>query len=226
MQIPADRFNNDLEWSEDDKADFKIKAKQFVKVYGQMASIMLYEVEPWEYLFWFLKFLIPHMKVRVKEKKVLDDILESVDLNTYGLERTKLNVSIGLDESNTDVEPLNPTVRGAHGQDEDKDALEEIIKTFNERWFHGWDATPEEQRVRMESFFDRLEKTDGYDEKIATNNDKGNMKLALNEAMKDAMNKNRKIDMEFYKLFVKDESFRAALMDTFIRTRINPGAQP
>ena len=50
------------------------------------------------------------------------------------------------------------------------------------------------------------------------------MKLALNDAMQDAMGKNRKIDMEFYKLFVKDEGFRTALMDTYIRTRLGDSA--
>jgi hypothetical protein len=30
-----------------------------------------------------------------------------------------------------------------------KDPLDEIIKAFNERWFQGWEATPEEQRVKF-----------------------------------------------------------------------------
>ena len=49
--------------------DFKIKAKQCVKIYGQMASIIEYEVLAWEKLFWFLKFLIPKLIVRTKEER-------------------------------------------------------------------------------------------------------------------------------------------------------------
>ena len=56
IDIAANRFNQELELEDDEKADFKIKAKQFVKIYGQMASIMPYEVLDWEKLFWFLKF--------------------------------------------------------------------------------------------------------------------------------------------------------------------------
>lgn len=52
---------------DEDKADFKIKAKQFVKIYGQMASIMTFEKPEWEKLFWFLKFLIPKLIVSKKE---------------------------------------------------------------------------------------------------------------------------------------------------------------
>src|SRR5690606_31877360 len=40
IDFAADRFNNELELEEKDKIDFKIKARQFVKVYGQMASIL------------------------------------------------------------------------------------------------------------------------------------------------------------------------------------------
>ena len=52
IDIAANRFNDELELENDDKIDFKIKAKQFVKIYGQMASIMPFEVVAWEKLFW------------------------------------------------------------------------------------------------------------------------------------------------------------------------------
>ena len=48
IDFAADRFNSGLELTDDAKADFKIKAKQFVKIYGQMASILPYEVVKWE----------------------------------------------------------------------------------------------------------------------------------------------------------------------------------
>lgn len=149
IDLAANRFNAELELEDEEKADFKIKAKHFVKIYGQMASIMPYEVLVWEKLFWFLKFLIPKLIVRTKEDELIDELLESVDLSTYGLERTKLNHSIGLDDSATELDPQNPNPRGAHGGDEEKDPLDEIIKSFNERWFQGWDATPEDQRVKF-----------------------------------------------------------------------------
>lgn len=53
IDIAAARFNEYLELSDDQKADFKIKAKQFVKIYGQVSSIIPYEMVKWEKLFWF-----------------------------------------------------------------------------------------------------------------------------------------------------------------------------
>ncbi|PKQ04297.1 MAG: DEAD/DEAH box helicase, partial [Alphaproteobacteria bacterium HGW-Alphaproteobacteria-10] len=48
IDIAANRFNAELELPDAEKIDFKIKAKQFVKIYGQMASIIPFEVLEWE----------------------------------------------------------------------------------------------------------------------------------------------------------------------------------
>src|SRR5699024_2316825 len=144
----AERFNIGLGLEEKEKADFKIKAKQFVKIYAQMVAILPFELIEWEYLFWFLKFLIPKLIVADKEVDQLDELIESVDLSTYGLERKKLSKSIGLDEADSEVDPQTPNPRSAHDGGEE-DVLDSIIERFNERWFMGWEATPEEQRIKL-----------------------------------------------------------------------------
>jgi type I restriction enzyme, R subunit len=217
IDIAANRFNAELELEDEEKADFKIKAKQFVKIYGQMASIMPYEVLDWEKLFWLLKFLIPKLIVRTKEDELIDALLESVDLSTYGLERTKLNHAIGLDDSPTELDPQNPNPRGAHGGDDEKDPLDEIIQSFNERWFHGWDATPEDQRVKFISISKHIQAHPDYQTKVADNKDSQNRDLAFKKILDDVMGQQRKKELELYKLYAKDESFYQALFDTMKR---------
>ncbi|MCB0703526.1 MAG: type I restriction endonuclease subunit R [Ignavibacteriae bacterium] len=222
IDAAADRFNNELDLEDDEKADFKIKAKQFVKIYSQMASIMPYEVPDWEKLFWFLKFLIPKLIVRIKEDELIDELLESVDLSTYGLERIKLNHKIGLDDSETDLEPQNPNPRGAHGGEENLDPLDEIIRTFNERWFHGWDATPEDQRVRFLSLSKHIQDHPDFQSKVADNMDSQNRDLAFKKILDDVMSKQRKNELDLYKLYAKDDSFYQAFFDTMKRMIDNP----
>lgn len=217
IDIAANRFNNELDLEDEEKADFKIKAKQFVKIYGQMASIMPYEVLDWEKLFWFLKFLIPKLIVRTKEEELIDELLESVDLSTYGLERTKLNHAIGLDDSATELDPQNPNPRGAHGGDEEKDPLDEIIQSFNEKWFQGWDTTPEDQRVKFISISKYIQAHPDYQTKVADNKDAQNRDLAFKKILDDVMGQQRKKELELYKLYAKDESFYQALFDTMKR---------
>lgn len=213
----AQRFNHELDLDDDEKPDYKIKAKQFVKIYGQMSSIIPYEIVGWEKLFWFLKFLIPKLTIKNKERDALDALLNSVDLSTYGLERVKLGATIELDESNTEVDPQNANPRAAYGSDEEKDPLDEIIKLFNEKWFQGWDTTPEEQKVKFIHIMDKLQSHSDYQSKYADNRDEHTRRLALEKMLAEIMNKERRKELELYKLFAGDEAFRAGLMDSFER---------
>ena len=212
IDVAAQRFVSDLELEEKEKADYKIKAKQFVKIYGQVAAILPYEMVSWEKLFWFLKFLIPKLKIEDKDIDLLDKLLESVDLSTYGLERVKLNSSISLNDDESVVDPQNPNVRGAHGQEE-KDELENIINGFNEKWFQGWEATQEEQRVKFISLIDAVQKHQDFQIKYAQNTDDQNRDLAFKKIVDDEMSRRRKVDMDLYKMYAQDSSFNQAFMN-------------
>ncbi|PXW16531.1 type I restriction enzyme R subunit [Chryseobacterium sp. CBTAP 102] len=219
IDVAAQRFVSDLELDDNQKADYKIKAKQFVKIYGQIAAILPYEMVSWEKLFWFLKFLIPKLKIEDKEQDALDQLLESVDLSTYGLERVKLNTSISLDDSETELTPQNPNVRGAHGEAE-KDELERIINGFNEKWFQGWEATPEDQRVKFISLSKSVQAHPDFTMKVAQNTDEQNRDLALKKILDEVMSQQRKQELELYKLYAQDSSFYQAFYN-MIKQAIN-----
>ena len=217
IDVAAERFNIGLELEDKAKADYKVKAKHFVKIYGQMASIMPYEVVVWEKLFWFLKFLIPKLIIVDPEKDALDGLLNSVDLSTYGLERVKLNTSIGLDAVETELDPQNPNPRGAHGDGEEKDDLDLIIKSFNERWFQGWEATPDEQRAKFVNLAQKMKDHDDFKEKYADNADLQNREIAFSKIFDEVMGKQRKNELDLYRLVSQDESFKVAMIDTIKR---------
>ena len=217
IDTAAQRFNHELELEEKEKADYKIKAKQFVKIYGQMASIMPYEILVWEKLFWFLKFLIPKLIIKDPDQDLVDELLNSIDLSTYGLERVKLNVGIALDDSESELEPQNPNPRAAHGDDEEKEDLDMIIKSFNEKWFQGWDATPEEQRVRFINIAKKVKEHPDYQSKYVDNPDLQNRDLAYEKIFREVMNQQRRTELELYKLISQDDIFRQAMQDTVKR---------
>ncbi len=217
IERAAERFKNGLELQHDDKADFKIKAKQFVKIYGQMASILPFEILNWEKLFWFLKFLIPKLPIKDTEIDALDELLSSVDLTTYGLERVRLNETIGLDDSESEVDPQNPSPRGAHGTEEEKDPLDLIINSFNERWFQGWEATPEDQRIKFISLAKSIQAHPDFKLKVETNLDEQNKDLAFKKILDDVMSKQRKQELDLYRLYAKDDAFYKAFFDTMKR---------
>lgn len=209
IDVAANRFNVELELADEDKISFKVQAKQFVKIYGQMASIMPYEIVVWEKLFWFLKFLIPKLIVRDQNADAVDELLESVDLSSYGLERVRLNHSIELDDTETILDPQNPNPRGGHGETQ-LDPLDEIIRSFNERWFQGWSATPEEQKVKFINIAESVRNHPDFKAKYENNPDPHNRELAFEKMLKEVMLSRRKDELELYKLFAGDSAFKSA----------------
>ncbi len=210
IDIAANRFNAELELPDTDKIDFKIKAKQFVKIYGQMAAIIPFEVLAWEKLFWFLKLLIPKLNVHDANQGTPADLRNAVDLSSYGLERVKLNHTISLDASGRELEPQNPNPRGYHDGPPETDTLDEIIRHFNERWFQGWSATPEEQRVKFINIVNSIRAHPDYTTKYEANTDPYNRGLALEKMLQEVMLKRRKDELELYKLFANDAAFKSA----------------
>ncbi|WP_114783290.1 type I restriction endonuclease subunit R [Botryobacter ruber] len=217
IQVAEERFNSDLELDDKQKADFKIKAKQFVKIYGQMASIMPFEMVKWEKLFWFLKFLIPKLIILNPADDALDELLNSVDLSTYGLERVKLSANLGLDATESELEPQNANPRGAHGGDKEENPLDLIIQAFNERWFQGWEVTPEEQKVKFVNLAQSMRTHPDFKEKYAQNPDTLNREIAFNKIFDEVMAKQRKNELDLYRLISKDDAFKVAMLDTLKR---------
>lgn len=202
------RFEADLD--DEQRIDFKIKAKQFVKIYAQVAAIIPFNNVSWEMLHWFLKFLIPKLKVKDPDQDMLDELLNSVDLSTYGLERSRLEVKIGLDASETEVEPQNPNIRGGHFGDGDKDPLDEIVRAFNERHFAGWEATPEEQRVKFINIAKHVMNHADYKAQVEDNPDSQNRQLALERLIQQAISVERRRELDLYKRYASDPDFKRA----------------
>ncbi|HEY9634854.1 MAG TPA: DEAD/DEAH box helicase family protein [Coleofasciculaceae cyanobacterium] len=221
IDTAAARFNQELGLEDKDKIDWKIKAKQFVKIYGQVACIIPYNNMQWEKLYWFLKFLIPKLSVRDSEQDQIDELLESVDLSTYGLERVKLNYAIGLDASESEVDPQNSNLRGYHGDAPQRDPLDEIIAAFNERFFSGWDATPEEQRVKFLNIAKHVVENPNYQSQVVNNQDEQNRRIALEQLIQQSISRERKRELDLYKRYASDPEFKRAFDASIMRVLAN-----
>lgn len=200
----------DAELDDEQRISCKIQAKQFVKIYAQVAAIIPFNNVNWEMLHWFLKFLIPKMKVKDPNQDKLDELLNSVDLSTYGLERSRLEVKIGLDASETELDPQNPNIRGAHLGDGDKDPLDEIVRSFNERHFAGWEATPQEQRVKFINIAKHVMNHTDYKAQVEDNPDSQNRQLALERLIQQAVSTERRRELDLYKRYASDPDFKRA----------------
>ena len=218
IDTAAERFNKEIEWPENGKADFKMKCKQFVKIYSRVAAIMNYEVADWEKLYWFMRFLIPQLLVPGKTAEDIKDLLDSIDLNTYGLRRTALNETIGLDSGESTIDPLAPKMVNA-GDDGDnpKDKLDEILREFNERWFKGWNATPDDQKAKLMSISKAVTENEDYQNLVVGNPDQQAVDDLMAKIIDGIIRQKRKGDMSLYKEYQQNEGFKVNFRDLIVR---------
>ncbi len=98
-----------------------------------------------------------------------------------------------------------------------KDPLDAIIEQFNEQWFSGWEATPEDQRIVLLQLIQKIKEHPDYQSKFADNKDRQNRDLTFKKILDDVMLKKRRQDADLYKLYSKDEGFYRAFFDTMKR---------
>ena len=217
IDAAADRFNFEIEWPENGKADFKMKCKQFVKIYSRVAAIMPFEMKDWEKLFWFLRYLIPGLHIAGPDIDSLKDLLDSVDLNTYGLRRTALNEAITLDAEETTIDPLKPTMVNAGSEEEEKDPLDVILQEFNNRWFNGWDATPDDQKMKLVSVAQAVAADEDYQTLVVGNPDQQAVDALMITIIDRIMRKKRKGDNSLYTEYQQNEGFKADFRSVITR---------
>ena len=226
LDVPVGRYEHAIDWPENGQADFKMKCKQFVKVYSRVAAIMSFEMKEWEKLFWYLRFLIPNLHVNVPGRDDMKDLLDNVDLNTYGLRRTALNEKIELDASPTVVDPNKAAMAGAGSEEAEDSLLDEIVKIFNEGNFSGWDATPDDQKAKLINFATTMANDERYQEYIIGNSDPDAIETMSNRIIDDLIRQKRKGDMSLYKQYQVDADFKARFRQTIMRMAQTVQATP
>src|ERR1700730_15812563 len=119
--------------NEDGQVDFKGKAKAFLRSYSFLSSILPYTNAEWEKLSIFLNLLVPKLPAP-KEEDLSKGILESIDMDSYRLEK-KAAIKIKLPDQGWEIEPV-PTDGGGGRVEPELDRLSNILKSFNEQFGH------------------------------------------------------------------------------------------
>lgn len=119
-----------LELLEQEREDFKTKAKDYIKKYGFVSQIVTFKDINLEKLFTFLKFLVK--KLPSRKEPIPTEILEAINMESYKINKTA-ETAIILGGKAVELEPLTS---GADGfkVEEQKDPLSVIIKEINDRF--------------------------------------------------------------------------------------------
>lgn len=196
---------------EDGQVDFKGKAKAFCRTYGFLSSILPYTNADWEKLSILLNFLISKLPAPIEED-LSAGILDAIDMDSYRVEKQAAR-RIQLPDEDAVIEPV-PTTGGGRTNPPELDRLSNILKVFNDQFGNiDWSDGDRVNRLITEDIPRRVSADPAY-QNARKNSDKQNARIEHDKALARVMTDVLKDDMELFKQFMDNESFRGWLAET------------
>ena len=193
-----------VELEEDGQVDFKGKAKTFLRTYNFLASILPYNVATWEKLSIYLNFLVPKLPAP-EEKDLSKGILESIDMDSYRVEKRTM-MSIILPDEDAEIDPV-PTVGGGRIPEPELDLLSNILKNFNDIFGNvDWTDSDRVRKLIIEEIPARVAADEAY-QNARQYSDKQNARIEHDKALVRVMTALINDDTELFKQFMDNESF-------------------
>lgn len=203
LDTAAQIFRDNL--SEEEKIDFKNKAKSFERTYSFLGCLLDFNNPYWEELWWFLKFLIPKLTIDDTDDFV-SDILDEVDMESYRVSRQG-TMNIPLGEEDSEVAPLS-IIESGQERDPELDSLENIIEAFNQRFGDiEWEDSDKVRKILTEDIPKEL-KTNSDTMQTIQISDRQNAKIASDRKLAEFMQKLLYRHTEIFKKFTNDSDFK------------------
>lgn len=193
----------------DDQIAVKSAAKSFVRLYGFLGAILPYGNAEWEKLSIFLTLLIPKLP-SPKDDDLAEGILSAIDLDSYRAE-ARTAIDMQPEDEDTEVAPVPSGTAGGKPESE-LDHLTQILNTFNDLF--GGIEWKDEDNVRRQ--IRELPAMVAKDEKYRNalkNSDKQNARMESDNALKNVVFSIMQDNMEIFKQFNDNPSFRKWLSD-------------
>ena len=207
---------------EDGQADFKGKAKAFVRTYGFLASILPFTNASWEKLSIFLNFLIPKLPAPVEED-LSKGILENIDMESYRPE-VRSTLSITLNDQDAEIGPV-PTSGGGRVPEPELERLSNIVKAFNDHFGNiDWKDGDKIRKVIAEEIPAKVAADKAY-QNAMKNSDKPAARIEHDKALQRVI-----IDLlydhtELFKQFQDNATFKKWLGDTVFSATYGEGTR-
>jgi type I restriction enzyme R subunit len=201
-------FKDELD--ENEQADFKKKAKLFVRNYEFLVQIRHFRNLYWESLKTFLKLLVNKLP-SLNEADLSQGILESIDMESYRVER-QTTLAIQL-EGSVEIAPPPPDTSGSK-YDPNIDILSNIIQDFNNRFGNiDWIEKDQVRQFLFEDLPQEISQDEEY-QNAKQYSDRQNAKITFDKKLVDKFQDFIFDHAEAYRKFTNDPDFKAWLSET------------
>lgn len=202
----------------DDQIKFKSSAKAFCRTYGFLGAILPYGNVEWECLSIFMNLLIPKLP-SPRDDDFSEGILDVIDLDSYRLEAQE-SMSIKLADEDAEVAPV-PAGSAGHIVNPEMDYLSMILNDFNDMFGNIDWKEPDNIRRQIIAIPDMVAKDEKY-QNAMKNSDKQNARMESERALQQVIFSVMADNMELFKQFQDNPSFKKWLSDLVFNTTYTP----
>lgn len=207
---------------EENQVAFKSSAKAFVRTYGFLGSILPYGNVDWEKLSIFLNMLIPKLPSPL-EDDYTRGLLDTIDLESYRNEARDA-IDIKLDDDDSEVNPV-PTGKQGILDHPDLDHLTVILNDFNNMFGNiNWNDA-DNVKSQILAIPEMVSKDEKY-QNAMKNSDEQNARLESERALQQVIFAIMADDMELFKQFQDNPSFKKWLSDMVFNLTYNKEGKP
>lgn len=204
----------------EEQIKFKSSAKAFCRTYGFLGAILPYGDADWEKLSIFLNLLIPKLP-SPRDDDFSEGILDVIDLDSYRLEAQE-SMSIKLEDADAEVAHV-PAGSAGHIVNPEMDLLSIILNTFNDMFGNIDWKEPDNVRRQIIAIPDMVAKDEKY-QNAMKNSDKQNARMESERALQQVIFSVMADNMELFKQFQDNPSFKKWLSDMVFNMTYEPNA--
>ena len=204
----------------EEQIKFKSSAKDFCRTYGFLGAILPYGDADWEKLSIFLNLLIPKLP-SPRDDDFSEGILNVIDLDSYRLEAQE-SMSIKLEDADAEVAPV-PAGSAGHIVNPEMDLLSIILNNFNDMFGNIDWKEPDNVRRQIIAIPDMVAKDEKY-QNAMKNSDKQNARMESERALQQVIFSVMADNMELFKQFQDNPSFKKWLSDMVFNMTYEPNA--
>lgn len=204
----------------EEQIKFKSSAKAFCRTYGFLGAILPYGDADWEKLSIFLNLLIPKLP-SPRDDDFSEGILDVIDLDSYRLEAQE-SMSIKLEDADAEVAPV-PAGSAGHIVNPEMDLLSIILNDFNDMFGNIDWKEPDNIRRQIIAIPDMVAKDEKY-QNAMKNSDKQNARMESERALQQVIFSVMADNMELFKQFQDNPSFKKWLSDMVFNMTYEPNA--
>lgn len=204
----------------EEQIKFKSSAKAFCRTYGFLGAILPYGDADWEKISIFLNLLIPKLP-SPRDDDFSEGILDVIDLDSYRLEAQE-SMSIKLEDADAEVAPV-PAGSAGHIVNPEMDLLSIILNDFNDMFGNIDWKEPDNVRRQIIAIPDMVAKDEKY-QNAMKNSDKQNARMESERALQQVIFSVMADNMELFKQFQDNPSFKKWLSDMVFNMTYEPNA--